>query len=106
MRPMLPTVRPFKTGALCLLTALMLGLAAGTFGLGPERPGRARAAFAQPDFFTVHGGVVGESLFWVARTLFSTVGATSIFVFLMVVGVMLLTGGDHRRRDRGDRARA
>src|SRR4051812_3136407 len=28
LRPLLPTVRPFKTGAICLLTALMLGLAA------------------------------------------------------------------------------
>jgi DNA segregation ATPase FtsK/SpoIIIE, S-DNA-T family len=91
MRPLLPTVRPFKAGAVCLLTALMLGLAAQTFGLGPNDPPR-HGAFAQPDFFTVHGGVVGASPFWVARTLFSTVGAHLIFVFLLVVGVMLLTG--------------
>src|SRR4029077_14098604 len=37
MRPLLPAVRPFKTGGLCLVTALMLGLAAGTFGLGPNQ---------------------------------------------------------------------
>src|SRR3954453_19014251 len=60
LRPLLPTVRPFKTGAICLLTALMLGLAAGTFGLGPNNPPR-HGAFAQPAFFTTHGGVVGES---------------------------------------------
>jgi S-DNA-T family DNA segregation ATPase FtsK/SpoIIIE len=91
LRPLLPTVRPFKSGALCLLSALMLGLAAQTFGLGPNDPPR-HGAFAQPEFFKLHGGVVGESLFWVTRTLFSTVGAHLIFIFLMVVGVMLLTG--------------
>jgi DNA segregation ATPase FtsK/SpoIIIE, S-DNA-T family len=91
MRPLLPTVRPFKAGGVCLLVALMLGLAAQTFGLGPNNPPR-HGAFAQPEFFKVHGGLVGESLFWVARTLFSTVGAHLIFVFLLIVGVMLLTG--------------
>src|SRR3954469_16690012 len=91
MRPLLPTVRPFKAGGLCLVTALMLGLSAQTFGLGPNDPAR-HGAFAQPDFFTVHGGLVGESLFWVTKTLFSTVGAHLLFVFLMFVSVMLLTG--------------
>src|SRR4051794_22084585 len=59
MRPLLPTVRPFKSGGICLLTALTLGLAAGTFGLGPSYPVR-HGAFAQPEFFKVHGGLVGE----------------------------------------------
>jgi S-DNA-T family DNA segregation ATPase FtsK/SpoIIIE len=91
MRPLLPTVRPFKAGGICLATALMLGLAAGTFGLGPDHPAR-HGAFAQPDFFKVHGGLLGESLYWVTSTLFSRVGSHLIFVFLMFVSVMLLTG--------------
>src|SRR3954464_1075067 len=91
MRPLLPTVRPFKAGGVCLVTALLLGLSAGTFGLGPDHPAR-EGAFAQPDFFKVHGGLVGESLFWVTKTLFSTVGAHLLFVFLMFVAIMLLTG--------------
>src|SRR3954453_19606162 len=91
MRPLLPTVRPFKAGGICLVTALLLGLSAQTFGLGPNDPAR-HGAFAQPDFFTVHGGLVGESLFWVTKTLFSTVGGHLLFVFLMFVSVMLLTG--------------
>ncbi|HEX4720344.1 MAG TPA: DNA translocase FtsK 4TM domain-containing protein [Thermoleophilaceae bacterium] len=91
MRPLLTTVRPFKSGGICLLTALMLGLAAGTFGLGPSHPAR-HGAFAQPEFFKVHGGLVGESLYWVTSTLFSRVGAHLIFVFLLIVGIMLLTG--------------
>ncbi len=91
MRPLLPTVRPFKAGGICLVTALVLGFAAQTFGLGPNHPMR-HGAFAQPAFFKVHGGLVGEGLFWVTRTLFSTVGSHLIFVFLLVVSVMLLTG--------------
>jgi S-DNA-T family DNA segregation ATPase FtsK/SpoIIIE len=91
MRPLLPTVRPFKAGGICLVTALMLGLAAGTFGLGPNHPVR-EGAFAQPEFFKVHGGLVGESLYWVTSTLFSRVGSHLIFVFLMFVAIMLLTG--------------
>src|SRR3954451_1874553 len=91
MRPLLPAVRPFKTGGLCLVTALMLGLAAGTFGLGPAHPVR-HGAFAQPEFFRVHGVLVGESLYWVTSTLFSRVGSHLIFVFLMLVSLMLLTG--------------
>src|SRR3954454_16298336 len=33
LRPMLPTVRPFRAGAACLFAALGIGLAAGTLGL-------------------------------------------------------------------------
>src|SRR3954469_20679837 len=91
MRPLLPTVRPFKAGGVTLVTALMLGLSAGTFGLGPNHPVRD-GNFAQPEFFKVHGGLIGESLFWITKTLFSTVGAHLLFVFLMFVAIMLLTG--------------
>ncbi len=89
--PMVPSVRPFKAGGLMLLAALMLGLAAGTFGLGPDDPPRD-AAFETPSWFRHHGGAVGEGLFWVARTLFQEIGAHILFVFLFVAGFMLLTG--------------
>ena len=69
----------------------MLGLAAGTFGLGPDDPPRD-AAFETPSWFRHHGGAVGEGLFWVARTLFQEIGAHILFVFLFVAGFMLLTG--------------
>src|SRR3954453_7731608 len=91
LRPILPSVRPFRSGAICLLLALMLGLAAGSFGLGANHP--ARHGFFHPDYFRHHGGVVGEALFFVSKTLFSSFGAHIIFVFLMLAGVLLLTGG-------------
>jgi S-DNA-T family DNA segregation ATPase FtsK/SpoIIIE len=90
LKPLLPSVRPFRSGAICLLLALMLGLAAGSFGLGPAHP--ARDGFFHTAFFRVHGGVIGEAMFYVSKTLFSSFGAHIIFVFLMLAGALLLTG--------------
>src|SRR3954454_6124949 len=91
LRPILPSVRPFRSGAICLMLALMLGLAAGSFGLGPDHP--ARDGFFHPDYFRHHGGAVGDALFFASKTLFSTFGAHIIFVFLMLAGALLITGG-------------
>src|SRR3954463_522499 len=91
LRPILPSVRPFRSGAICLLLALMLGLAAGSFGLGPENP--ARHGFFHADYFRDHGGAVGDGLYFVTKTLFSSFGAHIIFVFLMLAGILLITGG-------------
>ena len=90
LRPMLATTRPLKAGAACLLAALLLGLAAETFGLGPERP--PRTGFFDPAFFRAHGGAVGDGLFWVARLLLQEVGADILAVFLFLSALLLLTG--------------
>src|SRR5262245_41286507 len=60
LRPMLPAVRPFRAGGLCLVAGLLLALAAGTFGLGPGG-GEVRwdAAWVRP-----RSGVVGEGVYW------------------------------------------
>jgi S-DNA-T family DNA segregation ATPase FtsK/SpoIIIE len=89
LRPMLPAVRPFRSGAACLFSALTLGLAAGTFGLGPAT---VRPGFWDGPFAKAHGGMLGEGLFWIASTLFSTLGAHILAVFLFLAGVLLLTG--------------
>ena len=90
IRPMLPAVHPFKTGALCLAAALTLGLAAGSLGLGPgDTP---RDGFLDADYLREHGGLVGESLFWSSAKLFSAAGSHILFVFLLLAGVLLLTG--------------
>ncbi len=89
LRPVLPALRPLRTGTVCLFAAVTLALAAGTFGLGP--PG-TRHGFWHPDYFKPRGGVVGESLFWATHHLVSTLGADVLAVFLFVAGVLLLTG--------------
>jgi DNA segregation ATPase FtsK/SpoIIIE, S-DNA-T family len=90
LRPMLPTTRPLKAGAICLLAALLIGFAAETFGIGPDRP--AREGFFDPAFFTRHGGAAGEALFFAARLLLQDFGAHILVVFLTLSGLLLLTG--------------
>jgi DNA segregation ATPase FtsK/SpoIIIE, S-DNA-T family len=90
IRPMLPAVHPFKTGGACLAAALTLGLAAGSFGLGPgDTP---RDGFFDADYLRHHGGLVGESLFWASAKLFSEFGSHILFVFLLLAGILLITG--------------
>src|SRR4051812_7754288 len=88
--PLLPTLKPFRAGAICLVLALMLGLAGTLFGLGPGHP--PRDGFFHADYFRHHGGVVGEALYYSTSTLFSRFGSYLIFVFLLVAGVLVLTG--------------
>ena len=87
---MIPAVHPFRTGTLCFAAALMLGLAAGSLGLGPgDTP---RDGFLDASYLEHHGGLVGESLFWASAKLFSTAGSHILFTFLLLAGVLLLTG--------------
>jgi DNA segregation ATPase FtsK/SpoIIIE, S-DNA-T family len=90
LRPMLPSVRPFRSGAICLFCALTLGLAAGSLGMGPDRPDDGFMTDAGQ--LRRHGGLLGEALFWASRTLFQTAGAHLLFAFLLLAGVLLLTG--------------
>jgi len=89
LRPVLPAVRPIRTGALCLFAAVTLALAAGTFGLGAdgERPG-----FWNRPWMEEHGGAVGEALLYACTKAVGTVGAHILAVFLFVAGMILLTG--------------
>ncbi|MBA2631309.1 MAG: DNA translocase FtsK, partial [Thermoleophilaceae bacterium] len=81
---------PWGMGALCLAGALTLGLAAGSLGLGPgDTP---RDGFVDTDYLTHHGGLIGESLLWASSKLFSRAGAHILFVFLLLAGVLLITG--------------
>ena len=89
LRPVLPAVRPFRAGALCLFAALTLMLAAGTFGIGPDG---ARDGYWDAPFFEQRGGIVGDALLYVVATAVSTIGAHILALFLLVAGVLLLTG--------------
>jgi S-DNA-T family DNA segregation ATPase FtsK/SpoIIIE len=89
-RELRPPARPMRAGVVCLTVALTLALAAGTLGLGP---GAAHGQlFWKPHSFEARGGVVGQAELWIASHLISTLGAQLLSVFLMIVGVILLTG--------------
>jgi S-DNA-T family DNA segregation ATPase FtsK/SpoIIIE len=90
LRPMLPAVQPWGVGAACLGAALTLGLAAGSLGLGPGDT--ARDGFLDAGYLRDHGGLFGESLLWASAKLFSTAGSHILFFFLLLAGLLLLTG--------------
>src|SRR4051794_37535232 len=90
MRPLLPAVRPFRAGAVCLLLGVTLGLSAGSLGLGPGR--QPHSPLLDPGYVGDRGGALGELLFWTARTLFSVIGAHILFAFLVAGGLLLITG--------------
>jgi DNA segregation ATPase FtsK/SpoIIIE, S-DNA-T family len=90
LRPLLPSVRPFKAGGLALATGLLLALGGEAFGVGPDAPARAEAF--EPDYFREHGGAAGEALYLAVHALFQDVGVHVLVVFLVLAGVLLLTG--------------
>jgi DNA segregation ATPase FtsK/SpoIIIE, S-DNA-T family len=89
LRPVLPTLRPFRAGAACLFGALVLAVTAGTLGLGP---GGEHGPFWVSSTFEARGGIAGEALFWASTKLVGTIGAHILAVFGMLAGVLLLTG--------------
>ena len=87
LRPVLPAVRPFRSGAICLFLAVTLGLSAGTVGPGGERP-----EWWDAEWVKTRGGMVGETLDWGVETLAGSIGAHILAIFLFVAAVLLLTG--------------
>ncbi|HEX5909268.1 MAG TPA: DNA translocase FtsK, partial [Thermoleophilaceae bacterium] len=86
----LPSVKPFRAGALCLLLGVTLGLAAGSLGLGPGA--HSHAPLLDPGYVSDRGGALGELLYAGSSQLFSDLGSHIIFLFLVTGGVLLLTG--------------
>jgi DNA segregation ATPase FtsK/SpoIIIE, S-DNA-T family len=89
-RPLLRAPSALNAGGILVLAALLLGYAAETAGLGPERPNRHD--FFEQRFMVEHGGAVGEALYWAATNLFQRLGAHILAVLLLVSGTLLLTG--------------
>ncbi|MFZ1154874.1 MAG: DNA translocase FtsK, partial [Solirubrobacteraceae bacterium] len=90
---MMPVRRPLRTGGLCLFAAVTLALAAGTLGVSSGTPAHGSSSEQwRSAFLQAHGGIMGQSLYWAAHRMVQTVGVDILVVFLMIVGVVLLTG--------------
>ena len=89
LRPVLPALRPLRAGALCLFASVTLALAAGTLGLssGPAEGSSWTSAHLQS-----HGGVAGQGLWALAHPLVQDAGVQILVVFLLLAGVILVTG--------------
>jgi S-DNA-T family DNA segregation ATPase FtsK/SpoIIIE len=83
LRPLIPTVKPFRAGAILLFTASALALAGN---------GRVHE-FWSSGYFRSHGGILGQGELWLASRLVGTTGAHILAVFLAVAGIVLLSGG-------------
>jgi S-DNA-T family DNA segregation ATPase FtsK/SpoIIIE len=90
MRPFISAPGALNAGAILVLASLLLAFAAGTAGLGPAHP--LRHGYFVERFYTVHGGVLGEGLYWSASTLFHRLGAQILAVLMFVSGMLLVTG--------------
>ena len=88
LTPVLPTVRPYRSGAAFLLAASTLAVASHTLGLGPG----VAAERWQPPLFEFRGGIVGEGLHYAAASAFGALGAHLIAVFCFLAGLLLVTG--------------
>jgi DNA segregation ATPase FtsK/SpoIIIE, S-DNA-T family len=91
MRPFVRYPGAINAGALLLVAGLLLAFAAETAGIGAEQPQRGDRYF-DPDYFTEHGGVLGEVLYWASATLFQRIGAHIIAVLMILSGALLLSG--------------
>ena len=95
MRPVLPALRPLRTGSICLAGSIVLALAAGTLGVsagqGDGSQGLARSQWSA-GFLDARGGALGQLLYDITHRLVQQVGVDILVVFLFVVGVTLLTG--------------
>ncbi len=97
-----PATRPLRSGTLCLLLALALAFAAGLFGPG-ETPSKHfwSAAAMKP-----RGGLFGGVEYYVTGHLISTAGADILAVFLLIAGVILLSGATFASVITGSRRHA
>jgi DNA segregation ATPase FtsK/SpoIIIE, S-DNA-T family len=90
LRPVLPALRPLRTGGLCVFAAVTLALAAGMLGI-TTAPGNGAHAWASSHLQT-HGGIAGEALYQLTHRLIQDVGVDILVVFLLLTGAILLTG--------------
>jgi S-DNA-T family DNA segregation ATPase FtsK/SpoIIIE len=95
MRPVLPALRPLRTGSICLAGSIVLALAAGTLGVSAGQ-GEGGEAFGHSQwstsFLDARGGALGQLFYDVTHRLVQQVGVDILVVFLFVVGLILLTG--------------
>jgi len=89
-RELRPPGRPLRAGTACVTAALALAFAAGTLGIGP---GHASAVdFWRAHAFERRGGLIGQLELWVAMHLLSSTGADILAIFLLLAGLILLSG--------------
>ena len=84
LRPVLPALRPLRTGVACVFAGLTLALAAGMLGLS-STPVTGAPAWTSAHLQS-HGGVLGGAIYGVAHPFVQDLGVDILVVFLLLVG--------------------
>lgn len=90
LAPVLPVLRPLRTGAICLSASIVLALAAGTLGVSQAGAGGQDRWSSRA--LSQHGGILGEALYQGAHRLVQQVGVDILVVFLFLIGAILMSG--------------
>ncbi len=91
LRPMLPSVKPFKAGAGCILVGAH-ARPGGAARSASGRPCPSAWATSTPPTSANTAAWSARPLYWVTHTLFQQFGTDIFFLFLMMGGALLLTG--------------
>ena len=83
-----------RVGLALLICALFLATGANTFSILGSQP--AHTAYFASGYFSAHGGLVGDALYWVTGSLTGDVGSTVATVFLLLASAFLITGASVR----------
>lgn len=87
LRPVMRSPASTAAGLAAAFCGLLLALAAQTAGLGPAG---AREGLFDPEFFSRHGGGIGEVFYWATVTLFQRLGSHILAVGLILAGLLLI----------------
>ncbi len=80
--------RPFRFGAGALVAAMLLALAAGSFGIG----GRTRAGWFDTTVMQGRGGVLGEIEYFITSNTVGGPGTGLLVILALIGGAVLVTG--------------
>ncbi len=80
--------RPFRAGVGALVGAMLLALAAGTFGIG----GRTRAGWFDTTVMQGRGGILGEIEYFVTSNTVGGPGTGLLVILALIGGGVLVTG--------------
>ncbi len=86
--------RGLRAGLLLLSLALFLITGANTFSvLGSAQ---VHTGFFDSSYFSRHGGIAGDALYWATGSLSGDVGSTVSSIFLLLAAAFLITGASVR----------
>ncbi len=80
--------RPFRAGVAALVCAMLLALAAGTFGIG----GRTRTGWFDTTVMQGRGGILGEIEYFVTSNTVGGPGTGLLVILALIGGGVLVTG--------------